>query len=239
MNDPTAARTALVKEGRLTIEGVDGRFVHGIGRRLRLAAANLRLTGGFETRDGILVETGRIVAEAALVSDSLRRIGRPETAQSLPLAIRSLPLGDQARMLITVGDGDGLNGAGFFAEAHLPPAVFAALKGDVLSGSAHRLSLTAATSLWLDEGESGAAPGLPVTWHLAPGPNGQGSAPARGLIETIDWQPAEARPAPAQVQDTAAAEDEETTSEALARINWSLKQLLIVLAFLMLIIALK
>lgn len=235
MNDATTARTVLVKDGRLTIEGIEGRFVHGIGRRLRLAAEDLRLTGGFETREGTLVENGRILADAILVSDKLKRIGRPDTAQTLPLAIRPLPLGDQNRMLITVGEGAGRDGAAFFAEAHLPPAVFAALKGDVLSGSAHRLSLTAATSLWLDESESGAAPGLPVTWHLGPEPDGRSTAPARGLIETIDWQPGETSPAPVPIP----AEEGETTEDALARINWSLKQLLIVLAFLMLIVALK
>lgn len=235
MNDLATTRTVLVQDGRMTIEGVSERFVHGIGRRLRLDALNLHLSGGFEMRDGSLVETGGILGEATLVSDKLKRIGEQHAAGSLPLAIRPLRTGDQNRMLITIGARDG-DESGYSAELHLPSTVFATLKEEVLSGAARQLSLTAATSLWLDERESGSAPGLPVTWHLGPAPDGRGTVPARGLIESINWRAGEAPQAPATLARTV---EDEGTHEALTRINWSLKQLLIVLAFLMLIVALK
>ena len=137
-----------------------------------------------------------------------------------------------------------------FADGFLAPAVFEALKADMLSGLAQELSLEATTNLWIREEDRDRPAGQPADWYLGLAEDGRGSAPARGFIESLEWRPAAAMVAaeprdiehssPA-VSDTAQPEehDEETSADQLRRINWSLKQLLLVLAFLLLIIAVK
>jgi hypothetical protein len=62
-------------------------------------------------------------------------------------------------------------------------------------------------------------------------------------VQGISWRPLDSAGDPAFLAagqpDQEAEPPEDPVSEQLRRINWSLKQILIVLAFLMLIIALK
>jgi hypothetical protein len=238
MDETRPMRGVSVSEGRMTIEGIPERFVQGIGRHLRLKAGHLRLIGGFASRDGRLEETHRIVAEASILAGSLRRIGSDGEAGTITLTIRPFATGEQARMLLMLGFRDGEDGDGrFFADAFVAPAVFEALKNDLLSGTAQRLVLNATTSLWAREVDREAPAGMPVAWYLGLESDGRTSAPARGLIETLDWRGAEQ---PETAGATQAHEGEpDATSDQLRRINWSLKQLLLVLAFLMIIVALK
>jgi hypothetical protein len=238
MNETRPMRGVSVSEGRLTIAGIPERFVQGIGRHLRLEAGQLRLIGGFASRDGRLEETHRIVGEADIAAGSLRRAGFDGEAGTIALTIRPFPTGEQARMLVMLGFREGGDGEGpFFAEVFVAPAVFEALKNDLLSGRAQRLVLSATTSLWAREAEREAPAGMPVAWYLGLEADGRTSAPARGLIETLDWRGAEQ---PETAGATQADEGEpDATSDQLRRINWSLKQLLLVLTFLMIIVALK
>jgi hypothetical protein len=120
----------------------------------------------------------------------------------------------------------------------------------MLSGLAQELSLEATTNLWIREEDRDRLAGQPADWYLALAEDGRGSAPAHGFIESIAWRPAVAPPAsdthraeaepaaafaPAQPEE----HDEDTSADQLRRINWSLKQLLLVLAFLLIIIAVK
>lgn len=237
MRETRPTYAVSVNEGRMAIAGRPEALIQGIGRHFRLEAGNLRVIGGFASRDGRLEEAHRVVAEAVVAAGSLRRAGFDGEAGTITLTLRPFAGGDQARMLMMLGfreAGDG--GGAFFAEAYVAPAVFAALKSDIATGMAQRLSLGATTSLWASEAEREAAADLPIAWHLGLEADGRTSAPARGLIETLDWSlapPEPAAPAPEEEDET------DTTPEQLRRINWSLKQLLLVLAFLMLIVALK
>jgi hypothetical protein len=237
MNESRPMRSVSVTDGRMTVEGVLDRFVQGIGRHVRLAAADLQLIGGFASQNGQLREDARIVGRGHLLTDSLRRAGYDGEAGGIALTIRPLSASHEARMLLMLGfreDGDG--DGEFFADAFVAPVVFAALKGDMLSGAAQRLSLSATTSLWVREREREAAPAMPLSWHLGLEADGHTSAPARGLVETLDWSSA---PPETAAADPVPDEEPETPSEQLSRINWSLKQLLLILVFLMIIIALK
>ena len=93
------------------------------------------------------------------------------------------------------------------------------------------------TSLWVRESERDAPAGLPVSWHLGLDAEGRASEPARGLVESLEWQPTGMNPvtAPAAIDQ----EPEETTTDLLARIDWSLKQIALVLLFLLIVVALK
>ncbi|WP_146071352.1 hypothetical protein [Bosea lathyri] len=237
MNESRPMRGVSVTDGRMTVEGVAGRFVQGIGRHLRLSASDLRLIGGFASQDGRLREDARIVGRAHLLSDSLRRAGFDDEAGAIALTIRPLSASNEARMLLMLGfrEADDADGE-FFADAFVAPVVFDALKGDMLSGAAQRLSLSATTSLWVREAEREAASGVPLTWHLGLDSDGQTSAPARGLVDTLDW---DAGPIETLAAEPVADEEQDTTADQLGRINWSLKQLLLILVFLMIIIALK
>lgn len=223
----------------MTIAGVAGRFVQGIGRHLRLEARNLRLVAGFASTAEGLRETSRIEGEAHVAGDMLGRAGFEGVATTIVLVLRSLPAGSETRILLTLGYRD--DDDSYLAELWTPVVLFEALKRDILAGAARHLSLSATTSLWVREDERDASPALPVAWHLGLEPDGQRSASARGLVESIDWSsaPDESPPEP---QPTALHEDEppeDPVSEELRRINWSFKQLILVLAFLLIIVAMK
>ena len=237
MHETQPTHAVSVSEGRMTIAGHSDAFVQGIGRHFRLEAKNLRFIGGFASREGRLEEAHRIIGEAVVAAGSLRRAGFDGEAGAIALTLKPFTSGDPARMLLMLGFRDAGDGGGaFFAEAYVAPAVFAALKGDIVSGTAQRLALSATTSLWASEAEREAAAGLPLAWHLGLDADGRASTPARGLIETLDWSAA----LPVTAEAAPAEEDEpDATPDQLRRINWSLKQLLLVLAFLMIIVALK
>jgi len=237
MNESRPMRGVTVTDGRMAVEGVLDRFVQGVGRHVRLSASDLQLIGGFASQNGHLREDARIVGRSHLLSDSLHRAGFDGEAGGIALTIRPLSASHEARMLLMLGFREDGEGDGeFFADAFMAPVVFEALKGDMMSGVAQRLSLSATTSLWVREREREAAIGVPLSWHLGLDADGQTSAPARGLIETLDWSPA---PIETVAAEPVADEEHDTTADQLGRINWSLKQLLLILVFLMIIIALK
>lgn len=238
MDETGPTRSVSVSEGRMTIEGRPEPFVQGIGRHFRLEAGNLRFIGGFASRDGRLEEAHRIVGDGLVTAGSLRRAGFDGEAGTIALTLRPFANGEQGRLLLMLGFRDaGESEGGFFADAYVAPAVFEALKGDIAAGRAEQLALGATTSLWANEAERGGSAELPVAWHLGLETDGRTSAPARGLIETLDWSVAP--PATAATMPPAEEDEPETTPDQLRRINWSLKQLLLVLVFLMLIVALK
>jgi hypothetical protein len=232
------ARAVSVSEGRMSIAGVAGRFVQGSGRHLRLEAENLRLVAGYASTAEGLRETSRIEGHARIIGDTLARAGFEGSAGQIALVLRPFPAGGETRILLTLSyreDDDG-----YLAELWAPAALFEALKRDILAGAAQHLTLRATTSLWVREEEREANPALPVGWHLGVEPDGQRSASARGLVEAIDWTNAPESPAPQPLFADADHEPpEDPVSEKLGRINWSLKQLLLVLAFLLIIIAMK
>jgi hypothetical protein len=131
------------------------------------------------------------------------------------------------------------------ADLFLPQPLFAELGRDLAEKAPLHLSLSAATDLWLREAEPEALPGRPLAFHLGLEAASGRSASGHGRVESIEWgRAATASPAQQAQADAAAEADpeeepEDPVSEQLRRINWSLKQVLIVLAFLMLIIALK
>ncbi|WP_089177564.1 hypothetical protein [Bosea sp. AS-1] len=248
-SQPTASMS--VSDGRMTIGGSPHRYLQDITRRFRLEASALRFVGGYASRDGRLDDAQRIEAQAKIVDGSLRRAGLEGAAQRLCLTLRPFAAsGDSTRLLLMLSYRDENGEAEPFADGFLAPAVFEALKADMLSGLAQELSLEATTNLWIREEDRDRPAGQPADWYLGLAEDGRGSAPARGFIESLEWRPAAAMVAaeprdiehssPA-VSDTAQPEehDEETSADQLRRINWSLKQLLLVLAFLLLIIAVK
>ncbi|WNJ89947.1 hypothetical protein [Bosea sp. 685] len=230
--DLSTAQRATVTDGRMIIAGVPGHFVQAPARRLTVEASGLTALSGYALRDGALANDGRIAAQARLPEDGLGRAGLSEEAGEMPLAIRPLPEGGTAaRMLLVLAYGQ--EEPGYHATLWLPEEIFSALKQDVEAGRAGRLSLVATTSLWLDEAERDTPAERRVAWRLGPDPDDEGSAPARGLVERIAWSAAAAPLAPAED------EPEETVTEALRRLNWSLKQIALVLVFLMIVAALK
>jgi hypothetical protein len=228
------ARGAAISDGRMTIAGVPGRFVQSSARPLALAADGFSTFAGHVLRDGVLVDDARITSAASLGDDRLGRADAAGETGALPLAIRPLPeSGGPARMLLVLA----FRGAeeGYDATLWLPAAIFAALRQDVESGRAGRLTLAATTVLWLDETDREAPPERPVLWLLGPAAAPGGETAARGLVERIDWSSAEP-PAPEPGEPE---EAPETTAEALGRLNWSLKQLVLILVFLLIVVALK
>lgn len=237
MGETDVTRRVAMAQGLMTIEGVATRFAQGLGRHLRLSAENLQLVGGFASRDGRIENADRIRGRASLSGDSLHRAGAAGEARDIALTVRPFPGSENGRILLLLGfrESEGED-SGFFAEVYAPSMVFEALKSDILSGAAQVLSLSAMTSLWVRENEREAVPGMPVAWHLGVEADGRKSAPARGLIETLDWR-VDAAP-------TAAPEDEsesliEEAADQLGRINWSLKLVALVLVLLLLVVALK
>lgn len=251
MDESQPTRSMSVTDGRMTIDGSPYRYLQDVARRFRLEAGPLRFVGGYANRDGRLEDAQRIEADARIAAGTLRRAGGNGAARRLGLTLRPLAASaESARLLLMLGyRGEG-DEAEPFAEAFLAPAVFEALKADMLSGRAQELALEATTSLWIREEDSDRPPGQPVDWYLGLATDGRGSAPARGFIESIAWHPAapaaalaseEPEPSAMAHSEPALAEEhhEDAAADQLRRINWSLKQLLLVLAFLLIIIAVK
>lgn len=238
MNDRTDS--ASIVDGRMTLPGVAGAFVQDATRPLAFTADGLVAVSAHEWRDGTLHDVARIEGHARPEGATLARIGQAGPAQELSLTIRSFP-GESAPLLRlsfppeAQGDLDDR----LTAELFLPQPLFAGLRQDLAEGRAGSLSLTATTNLWLREG---AGDDEPPVFHLAPEADGR-PRQAHGRVQSISWRPLEPAADPSFLApgqpDQEAEEPEDQVAEQLRRINWSLKQILIILVFLMLIIALK
>lgn len=245
MDESGVTRSVSVSDGRMTIEGASTRYVQDATRRFRLSASGLRFVGGFESRDGRLEESRRFLAEATVTGGALRRAGFEGQAGMIGLTLRPLSqVGEQPRLLLMLGYRDEDGSALPFAEAFMAPAVFEALKADMLAGLAQELALSATTSLWIREEDRGREAGEGLDWYLGLDADGRSVQPARGFIETIEWRTrpvpvaVEAAPAPEAAHETG--EDwPETTAEQLGKLNWSFRLLLLMLAFMLIIVAMK
>lgn len=237
MVEAGTTRQVSMTQGQMTIEGIPEPFAQGLGRHLRLTAGDLQVARGFASRDGRLTEASRILGQARLVGDSLRRAGFEGEAGEIALTISPLGAGEDGPILLVLDfqDSEG-DASGFRAELLTPVAAFEALKQDVVSGAAQTLSVSATTSLWVPESQREALPGLPVAWHLGLEPDGHRSAPARGLVERLGWHFAAPPAAPEAPEDD---DTMEAAADQLGRINWSLKQIALVLMFLLIVVALK
>lgn len=238
MNDKPDS--ASIVDGRLTLPGVTGAFVQDGARPLAFTADRLVAIVGHDWRDGVLHDAARIEGQARPDGARLARIGQPDPAQDLPLTIRSFP-GESApllRLSFAAGSQGDLDDR-LAADLFLPQPLFAGLRQDLAEGRAGRLSLTATTNLWLREG---AGDDETPVFHLTPEVDGR-PAQAHGRVQSISWRPPDTAGDPAFLAagqpDHEVEPPEDPVAEQLRRINWSLKQVLIVLGFLMLIIALK
>ncbi|WP_091835061.1 hypothetical protein [Bosea lupini] len=236
MNDRTDSASSA--DGRMTVAG--STFVQDVGRPLAFTADGLVAVSGHDWRDGVLHDAALIEGHARPDRARIARIDQPEPAQDLSLTIRSFP-GQSApllRLSLPAGAQGDLDDR-LAAELFLPQPLFAALRQDLIDGRAGHLSFAATTNLWLREGNADEEP--PV-FHLPPEADGR-PAQAHGRVHSISWRPLDPAGDPAFVAsgqpDQEAEEPEDPVSEQLRRINWSLKQVLIILVFLMLIIALK
>lgn len=244
-----AVRGVSIADGRMMIDGVAGAFIQAVGRPLALEADGLALVRGHVWREGVRHEADRIEGRARPREASLHRAGHPGEAHDIALTIRPFPTeGAQAPLLRLGLDGDAQEAGldqNYRADLFLPQLLFAELGRDLVEKAPLHLSLSAATDLWLREAEPEALPGRPLAFHLGLEAASGRSASGHGRVESIEWgRAATASPAQQAQADAAAEADpeeepEDPVSEQLRRINWSLKQVLIVLAFLMLIIALK
>ncbi len=239
MVETGATRRVGMAQGLMTIEGSPDRYVQGLGRSLRLVADRLETVGGFALRDAKVEDVTRIEGRASLVADRLMRAGFADEATAMRFVLRPLAAAEEGRalLLLSFRDRDEQPEGAYQAEIYVPPAVFEALARALASGAANRLAISAVTNLWVRETERKTAPGVPVSWFLGVEADGRVSAPARGLVETLEWHPAgagEAEPAPSHDDDPA-----EATPDLLGRINWSLKQIALVLMFLLIVVALK
>lgn len=238
MNDRTDS--ASIVDGRMTLPGVAGAFVQDAARPIAFTADGLVAISGHEWRDGVLHDAARIEGHARPDGATLARIGQAGPAQDLSLTIRAFP-GESApllRLSLPAGVQGDLD-ARLAAELFLPQPLFAGLRQDLTDGRAGNLSFAATSNLWLREG---ARDDEPPVFHLAPEADGR-PAQAHGRVQSISWRPLEPAADPAFLAagqpDQEAEEPEDPVAEQLRRINWSLKQVLIILVFLMLIIALK
>ncbi len=236
MNDRTDSASSA--DGRMTVAG--STFVQDVGRPLAFTADGLVAVSGHDWRDGVLHDAARIEGHARPDRARIARIDQPEPAQDLSLTIRSFP-GQSApllRLSLPAGAQGDLDDR-LAAELFLPQPLFAALRQDLIDGRAGHLSFAATTNLWLRDGNADEEP--PV-FHLAPEADGR-PRQAHGRVHSISWRPLDPAGDPAFVAsgqpDQEAEEPEDPVAEQLQRINWSLKQVLIILVFLMLIIALK
>jgi hypothetical protein len=238
MNDRTDS--ASIVDGRMTVAGVAGVFVQDAAKPLAFTADRLVAVAGHDWRDGALHDATRIEGHARPDGATLARIDQMGPTQDLLLTIRSFP-GESAPLLRLSfpADAQGDLDDRLAAELFLPQPLFAGLRQDLTEGRAGSLSLAATTNLWLREGS---ADDEPPIFHLAPEADGR-PAQAHGRVQSISWRPLDVAGSsallPAGPPDHEADEPEDPVAEQLRRINWSLKQVLIVLAFLMLIIALK
>lgn len=243
-----AVRGVSIADGRMTVDGITGAFIQAAGRPLALEADGLALVRGHVWREGVRHEANRIEARARPREASLHRAGYPGEAHDIALTIRPFPTEGAQAPLLRLGLAGDAEEAGldqnYRADLFLPQPLFAELSRDLAENAPAplRLSLSAATDLWLREAEPEALPGRPLAFHLGLEAGSGRSASGHGRVESIEWSRsvpgAEASPA---VAAAAADEDEpeDPVADQLRRINWSLKQVLIVLAFLMLIVALK
>lgn len=237
MNDKPDS--ASIVDGRLTLSGATGAFVQDAARPLAFTADRLVAIVGHDWRDGVLHDAARIEGHARPDGARLARINQPDPAQDLSLTIRSFP-GESApllRLSFAAGSQGDLDDR-LVADLFLPQPLFAGLRQDLADGRAGSLSLTATTNLWLREGADDETP----VFHLTPEVDGR-PAQAHGRVQSISWRPRESAGDPAfpviGQPDQEVEPPEDPVAEQLRRINWSLKQVLIVLGFLMLIIALK
>jgi hypothetical protein len=236
------ARKVTVANGRLRVEGSEGSFLQDPARPLKLEAHALVRVSGHDWREGTVHAAHRIEAQAWVAGASLGRIASDAEAQALALTIRAFPDDGGKPPLLRLGhQEEDEPGDGFTAELFLPQTLFAALLADVEAGRADRLAFSASTNLWLPDTSR---TGEPPRFHL--GLDADGAAKGHGRVESIEWRPAppgeptaEAGAPLAPAADDSAPEADEAVAEALRRINWSIKQLLLVLVFLMLIVALK
>lgn len=239
MVETGATRRVAMAQGLMTVEGSPNSYVQGLGRSLRLVAGGLRMVAGFALREGQVEDTTRIEGQARLVGDRLMRAGFPGEAASLALSVRPLAAAGEARALLVLSfreTEDRPEGA-YLAEIYAPQRVFDGLAGAVAGGPGQTLSIAAVTSLWVRESERETPPGVPLSWFLGIDGDGRESAPARGLVESLEWHPSgadEAQPPPSSEEDHA-----DAVPDLLARIDWSLKQIALVLMFLLIVVALK
>jgi len=249
MDESSVARSVSVSDGRMAIEGLSTRYVQDAARRFQLSASGLRFVGGFESREGRLQESRRFLAEATVTDGALRRAGFEGETGTIALTLRPLSqAGEQPRLLLMLGYRDEDGASLPFAEAFLAPAVFEALEADMLAGLAQELSISATTSLWIREEDRRRGAGEGLDWYLGLDADGRSAQPARGFIQTIEWRPrplpmvAEAALAPAHAPAVVhdAEEDwHEGSAGELRRINGSFRLLLLMLAFLLIIVAMK
>lgn len=243
-----AVRGISIADGRMTVDGVAGAFVQAVDRPLTLEADGLVLVHGHAWPGGGRQDASRIEGWARPREASLHRAGYPGDAHHIALTIRPFPSEGAHAPLLRLGlAGDaaepGLDQR-YLAELFLPQPLFAELRRDLAAGEALRLSLSAATNLWLREAEPDALPGRPLAFHFGLEPGSGRSTSGHGRVGSLEWSrvPAAGEHGLLAAADSAPAEAEEPedpVAEQLRRINWSVKQVLIVLAFLMLIIALK
>lgn len=234
--DSSTPQRVSQSDGKMSIAGLATRFVQDPGRRLKLEAIGLEVLSGYALREGAFASDTRIAGRGWLPDDGLSRAGLAEHASEIPLTVRPLPAGGTASriLLVLAHGGEELE---FHATLWLPADIFADLRRDVEGGRAGRLGVTATTNLWLDEAERDAPSDRPVTWRLGPEPDGDGSTPARGLAERIEWGAAPEFTTPEPAPD--GEEPTEPVSEMLRRVNWSLKQIALLLVFLLIVAALK
>lgn len=235
MNDRTDG--ASIVDGRMTVAG--STFIQDAAKPIAFTADGLVTVSGHDWRDGAMHDAARIEAHARPDGARLARIDQPGPAQELALTIR--PFAGESAPLLRLSFPAGAQGDlddRLAAELFLPQPLFASLRQDLAEGRAGHLSFAATTNLWLREG----ADDEPPVFHLAPQAEGR-PAQAHGRVQSISWRAAETGADPAYLAagppDQEAEPPEDPVAEQLRRINWSLKQVLIVLAFLMLIIALK
>lgn len=234
--DSSIPQRVTLSDGRMAITGVATRFVQVPGRRITMEAIALEPLSGHVLREGAFIADERITGLAWLPEDGLGLAGLAEEASEMVLAVRPLPEGGTAARILLVLAHDGEE-PGFHSTLWLPATMFFGLKQEVEAGRAGRLSVIATTNLWLDEADREAPADRRVTWRIGPAQDEAGSAPARGLVERIEWGAARPQPPPEPVAEME--EPAEPVSEMLGRINWSLKQIALLLIFLLIVAALK
>jgi len=234
--DSSIPQRVTLSEGRMSIAGLATRFVQAPARRLRLEAIGLEALAGYRLREGAFAPETRITGRGWLPQDGLGRAGLADQASEIPLTIRPLPQDSTASRILLVLDHGGEEPE-YHASLWLPAEMFASLRQDVEAGRAGRLGITATTNLWLDEADREIPAERSVAWLLGPDDNGDGTAPARGLAERIDWSAA--TPEPATQPPDVSEEPAEPVSDMLGRINWSLRQIALLLLFLLIVAALK
>lgn len=243
MNDSTGLHEATTT-GTLTLPGVQGRFVRTSSRRLRIAADGLRPVRSYRADGAAPAPQPRIDGRARVLGGGLVHATLPHGESAAKLTVSPLETAEARHVLLRIGvDPDAQAGERFILHLFAPPALYAALEADLKAGTAERLSFGAATSLWSQDGEHRGEDGEDALWLLAP-PAAGASEEGRGLVETLEWQGGSSREtAAAEAPAPQAAKPEEPEeaplAEELGRLNWNFKLLLLVLASLMIVVAIK